>query len=191
MVGNVGLTKYSNYFKKTPLKGTLDSMCTRGRCKLSEKELVAKIRDLARRDAAAGKNSLLDDCHIGSEWNNLQMDFISFVSPDRAGIIQKKLAQLTGTGTTSRVKGFDVFNILNRKGRRHDPDVSGNRISFKDERGREVACYATTVGWYFTDTDAERTRSYAFLDLWNQALADAQKELEAEVEDGIIFEARA
>lgn len=197
MINSISSTKYSNFFRKNAKIPNSTIMWTKGQCKLSEKELVSKIVDLAHRDAVAGKNSLLDD-EIGSEWNTLYHDFVSLASPDREGIIQKKMAQLTG-GTTSislksnsRVEAFAIL-FANSHRYKHDPDVGSDYINFRDEQGREVAVYSKNAGWLVNVTPGERERGNAFIKLWNQALADAQKELEQEPSgDGdIIFEARA
>ena len=190
MVNNVS-SRYTNFFGKNAKIPKSTVMWTKGQCKLSEKELITKIVDLAHRDAAAGKNSLLDDAKIGSEWNMLFHNYISLSSPDRAGIIQKKLGQLMGQGTTSRVKGFDLFCALSRKGRRRDPDVNSDNIIFRDDQGREVAVYSKNAGWLVHTTPGESARTREFIELWNQALADAQKELESEGEAGITFQAWA
>ena len=198
MVNNISHSKYTNTLRKSVRLPGLDSMCTKGQCKLSEAEVVKRIQNVARRDAAAGRNSMRDDFKIGSELNNLYNDFVSFVSPDRAGAIQKKLAQLGGNAS-STFKGTDrseAIKILFRnltKNRKHDPDIGGNYISFKDETGREVAHFGTTVGWFFPLTPAEIARHGEFLDIWNKALSDAQNELEQEPSGAgdIIFEARA
>ena len=191
MVNNVS-SRYTNFFRKNAKIPNSTVMWTKGQCKLSEKELVSKIVDLAHRDAAAGKNSLLDDAKIGSEWNTLFHNYISLSSPDRVGIIQKKLSYLTGNTTSTRLKGFDLFHMLNRR-KIHDPDVNSDNIIFRDEVGREVAVYSKNAGWLVHNTPAESARTREFIELWNQALADAQEELEQEPSgDGdIIFEARA
>ena len=197
MVNDISHSKYTNNIRKSLQLPPLAGMRTKGQCKLSEKELITKIKDLARRDAAAGKNSLHDDCKAGSEYRRLYNDFLSFASPDRAGIIQNKLSQLSGgTATISLKNGrhseaFEVLFAMIRSGRKHDPDVGTNFISFKDSQGIEVAHYGTTVGWSFPPTSAEIARSTAFHAIWDQALADAQKESESEGKEGIIFQARA
>lgn len=193
MVNNVGHSKYVNDLRKSVKLPGLANMRTKGQCKLSEEEVVKKIQNLARRDAAAGRDSLRDDFKIGSELNKLYNDFVSFVSPDRAGAIQKKLAQLTcQSSSSSKVKGYDLLCMLNnRRLRKHDPDIGGNYISFKDEFGREVAHFGTTCGWVFPLTKAEIARHGEFLDIWNQALNFGQYEFDQEAEAGIIFEARA
>lgn len=82
--------------------------------------------------------------------------------------------------------------MLNRR-KIHDPDVNPDTIIFRDEQGREVASCSRQAGWIFHTTPAEIARSNAFNDLWKQALADAQEELEQELsgDEDIIFEARA
>ena len=192
MVNNISHSKYTNALRKSVQLPTLANMRTKGQCKLSEAEVVKRIQDIARRDAAAGRDSMRDDFKVGSELNKLYNDFVSFVSPDRAGAIQKKLAQLTGQSNPSRVKGFDLLRLLNdRSTRKHDPDIGGNYISFKDELGREVAHFGTTCGWFFPLTKAEIARHGEFLDIWNQALNFGKAESEQETEAGITFEARA
>lgn len=189
MVNSISHSKYTKDLRKSVSLPTLANMRTKGQCKLSEEEVVKKIQKLARRDAAAGRDSMRDDFKIGSELNKLYNDFVSFVSPDRAGAIQKKLAQLTGQSSSSRVKGYDLLCLLNdRRTRKHDPDIGGNYISFKDELDREVAHFGTTCGWFFPLTPAEIARHGEFLDIWNQALNFGKEELEQETEEGITFE---
>lgn len=193
-------SKYANYFKKSVPKSTLADVWTKDKSKLSEKELITRMVDLAQRDAAAGKDSLHDDPFVGSEWNTLHQGFICLSSPDRLGIIQKKLSGLTGNTASTQLKGFDLFFMMNRRKRR-DPDVNPDCIIFRDEHGKEVAVHSKYSGWITHGTSAEYTRSYAFLDLWNQALADAKEDLEweesekerlaQEAKEGIIFEAWA
>lgn len=192
MVNSIGHSKYMNNLRKSVQLPTLANMCTKGQCKLSEEEVVKKIKELARKDAAAGRDSLREDFKIGSELNKLYKDFVSFVAPDRAGAIQKKLAQLTGRSNSSRVKGYDLLCMLNnRRLRRYDPDIGSNCITFRDELGREVAHFGTTCGWSFPLTPAEISRHGEFLDLWHGALFEAQYGLEQEFEEGIEFEAWA
>ena len=190
MVNNVS-SRYTNFFRKNAKIPNSSIMVTKGQCKLSEKELIANVKELARRDVAEGRNSFLE-VPIAPEWRKLRDDYISFASPDRAGIIQKKLSFLTGNTSSIGLKGFDLFQMLNRR-KIHDPDVSSDTIIFRDGQGREVASCSRYGGWIFPGTTAEYARSYAFDDLWKQALADAQEELEQEPSgDGdIIFESRA
>lgn len=185
MIYSIGTTRYTGFLRKSMPKTALADVWTKDKSGLSEKEIVEKMVDLAHRDAAAGKDSLHDDPFVGSEWNKLHQGFICLSSPDRLGIIQKKLAQLTGSRTDLRLKSnsrSEAFAILfaNSRGRRHDRDVSSDSITFRDEQGREVAAYSKYSGWLTFSTRAEHTRSYAFRDLWNQALADAKEELEQE-----------
>ena len=206
MIYSIGNTRYTGFLRKSMPKTPLSDVWTKDKSGLSEKEIVEKMVDLAHRDAAAGKDSLHDDCNVGSEWNKLHQGFICLSSPDRLGIIQKKLSGLMSNNTAStRLKGFDLFFMTNRRKRR-DPDVNPDCIIFRDEMGREVAVHSKYSGWITHGTPAEYARSYAFVELWNQALADAKKDLEweelekerlekerlaQEAEDGIIFEAWA
>lgn len=199
----------SSYFN--PLA---EDMSTKGQCRVSEEELVKRIRDLAYRDAAAGKNSQYGVKFHGvgtgtPEWRKLRADYISFASPDRAGIIQKKLSQLTGGAANMRLQSnsrLEALAILFANGTKsarkiHDPDVGGNYISFKDERGKEIAHYCTLSGWHYSDTSAESARRSEFYDMWRQFLTEAQEELEQkelekkqlnkELLDKAFFEARA
>lgn len=52
--GSINSSYYSNGITKVKIP-TAPNMRTKGQCKLSEKELVEKIKELARRDAASGK----------------------------------------------------------------------------------------------------------------------------------------
>ena len=185
MIYSIGTTRYTGFLRKTVPLPTLADMDTKDKSGLSEKELVEKMVDLAQRDAVAGKDSLHDDCNVGSEWNKLHQGFVCLSSPDRLGIIQKKLAKLTGSTTDLRLKSnsrFEALAILfaNSRGHKHDRDVSSNSIVFRDEQGNEVAVYSKYSGWITHGTTAEYARSYAFRDLWNQALADAKEDLEQE-----------
>ena len=185
MIYSIGNTRYTGFLRKSMPKTPLDDVWTKDKSGLSEKELVEKMVDLAQRDAAAGKDSLHDDSYVGSEWNKLHQGFVCLSSPDRLGIIQKKLAKLTGSTTDMRLKSnsrFEAFAILfaNSRGRRHDRDVCSSSIIFRDELGNEVAVYGKYSGWITHGTRAEYARSYAFRDLWNQALADAKEDLEQE-----------
>lgn len=133
----------------------IPNMRTKGQCKLSEKELINKIQELARKDAAAGKNSRYAESFHGvrqpsAEWQKLKDDFVSFASPNRKGIIRNTLSGLTGNVTF---------------------------MSFRDGQGHEIAHYSKANGWQVLPTPAEGARNNAFFDLWNQALADAQAEL--------------
>lgn len=201
MINNISRS-YNTYGTSSYANPLASDMSTKGQCRLSEKELVTKIKELAYRDAAAGKNSQyavkFHGVGFGSpEWRKLRADYISFASPDRAGIIQKKLSELSGGTASISPNGrnrFEAFAILfgkNLKNHRHDPDVGANYISFKDEQGREIAHYCTLSGWHFFDTPAESARRSEFYDLWNQALAEAQEELGAEKKEGIAFQAWA
>ena len=199
----------SSYFNPMAM-----DMSTKGQCKVSEEEMVRRIRDLAYRDAAAGRDSqyAVKFHGVGTgtpEWRKLRADYISFASPDRAGIIQKKLSQLTGGAANLRLQSnsrFEAFAILFANGTKsarkiHDPDVGGNYIKFRDGLGNEVAEYCTLHGWTYSSTPEESARRSEFYDMWKQFLTEAQEELEQkelekkqlnkELLDKAFFDARA
>ena len=206
MINYIGMARQTYNARGSGYTNPLaDDMSTKGQCRMSEDRLIAKIKELAYRDAAAGKNSQeavkFHGVGFGSpEWRKLRADYISFASPDREGIIKKKLAQLSGNSRSvslnknGHIEALEILFKKDRKSahRRADPDVGGNYISFKDQNGREIAHYCTLNGWSFFDTPAESARRSEFYDLWKEALAEAQESLGAETAgDGIIFQARA
>lgn len=163
----------------------IPNMRTKGQCKLSEKELINKIQELARKDAAAGKNSRYAESFHGvrqpsAEWRKLKDDFVSFASPNRKGIIRNTLSNLAGKVNSMQSSGdgrFDLFKILFNNNKKLGSDVGGNFVIFRDEQGNEIARYSEPNGWSYPYTPAEDARLDEFNDLWNQALADAQAEL--------------
>lgn len=164
---------------------SVPNLRTRGQCKLSEKELVKKIKDLALRDAAAGENSQYARSFHGvrfgsAEWIKLREDFISFGSPNRMGIVKKTMSSLANKAKSLQPKGdgrLSFFDIIFKNSKKFGSDVKGNFISFKDEQGNEIARYSDVNGWSVMPTPSESARSAEFTELWKQALADAQAEL--------------
>lgn len=191
--GSINRSYYSNGATKVKIPAA-PNMRTKGQCKLSEKELVEKITELAHRDAAAGKNSQYAESFHGirqgsAEWRKLKDDFVSLDSPDRRGIIQNTLSHLAGRVNSMQLKGdgrFDLFKILFNNCKKFGPDVSVNFVSFRDEQGNEIAHYSEANGWQLLPTPAEGVRNNAFNALWKQALADAQAELKQTANGEII-----
>lgn len=192
------VNRYTHFFKRGKLPFA-PSLVTKGQCKVSEEELVERVNNLAKKDAAAGKDSQNSETlrrsgrittYSSAQWRKLRDDYISFASPDRAGIIQKKLDQMSGRSASMGLMGagrtvtFAVLFASHQRSRlhRYDPDVGANFVSFKDEWGKEIARYSETCGWDYFDTREESMRRCAFDDLWKQALADAQEELELQKE---------
>ena len=190
MINRIG-TSSRNYVKNSSFKiPPVPNMCTKGQCKLSEKDLVKKIVKLAQRDAAAGKDSQhgvnFHGIRMGtSEWKKLRSDYISLASPNRMELIQNKLAVLANKASSIHSKEdgrFDLFKMLFKSRKKIDPDVGGNFVVFRDEQGNEIARYSEPNGWDIQLTPAESARNTAFHNIWKQALADAQEELELEEE---------
>lgn len=169
---------------------TVPKMKTKGQCKCSEEELVKKVVKLAQHDAALGTNSQIgaiknNGVRTGTaEWKKLRDDFISLASPDRAKLIPNTLSSLAEQISTMGINGknyrFEFFEILFGNSKKFGYDVGGNYVTFRDEQGNEIAEYSIPNGWNEIFTPAERARLHAFNDLWNQALADAEADLEQE-----------
>lgn len=184
-----GLMNHTFYFVGKIKVPPVPKMTTKGQCKLSEKDLVKKIVKLAQSDAAAGKDSQHGATVFGvrvgtAEWKKLRDDYISFASPDRTRLINNTLSNLSGQAQslklTGKNRGLNIFNILFKNNKKFGPDVGGNFVKFRDEQGNEIAEYSEPNGWNMRYTPAESARNTAFYDLWKQALADAQEEIELE-----------
>lgn len=70
-----GSKKYSNYFGKSISNANIPGafgMRTSGQCKISEKELVGRITELAHKDAAAGKDSKYSESLRGVRYGSEQ-----------------------------------------------------------------------------------------------------------------------
>lgn len=184
------LDKAASAVSKIP---NVPKMRTKGQCRLSEKELAEKIVKLAESDAAAGKDSQYGstvrgtDVRTGTaEWIKLREDFISLASPDRMGIVKNTLSRYANQMSFMQLKikdRFEFFDVLFANNKKFGPNVGGNYVEFKDEEGNVIAEYSTPNGWRTQSTPAESARRSAFYDLWRQALADAQEELETGSED--------
>ena len=185
-----GLINRSNYSLRGTNRNikmpTLPNMRTRGQCRLSEKELVSKITELARKDAAAGTDSQhavnFQGVRFGSaEWQKLRDDYVSSVSPDRAGIIKNTLSGFAGKIQSLNLTGINrdvsILDIIFNNNKKFGADVGGNFVIFRDEQGNEIARYSEPNGWSFRSTSAEDARLDEFDALWKQALADAQEKL--------------
>lgn len=175
--GSINSSYYSNGITKVKIP-TAPNMRTKGQCKLNEKELVEKIKELARRDAASGKNSQYAETFHGvrqgsAEWRKLKDDFVSSASPNRREIIQNTLSNLAGKVNSIQLKGdgrFDLFKILFNNCKKFGADVNVNFVSFRDEQGNEIAYYSEANGWQLLPAPAESVRNNAFNALWKQAL---------------------
>lgn len=195
MINSIGTKRSQSPVRSTTLKiPPVPNMRTKGQCKLSEKDLVKKITQLARRDAASGKDSQHDGKTFHGvrqgteEWRKLREDFVSLSSPDRMGIVKNTLSNLAGTVKSMQSKGngrFDLLNIILNNHKKFGADVGGNFVRFRDEQGNVIAEYSEPNGWNLRSTPAESARLTLFYDLWKQALADAQEELELEAKGEI------
>ncbi len=196
-IGKSKITSASNRGGGTRIRmPNVPKMLTKGQCKLSEKELAEKIVKLAKADAAAGKDSRHGESVKGfsarvgtAEWRKLRDDFISLASPDRMGMVKNSLSGLAGKANSMQLKGngsCDFFKILFDYSKRFGSDVGANFVNFRDENGELIARYTEPNGWSTWPTRAESARNAAFDQLWDQALADAQYEMEQEKEGSFL-----
>lgn len=191
--GSINSSYYSNGITKLKISA-FSNVRTKGQCKISEKELIKKIKELARRDAASGKNSQYAQnrsgiSHASAEWIKLREDYISFASPDRTKLIQKSLSNLSNQVSTMQPKKgvhngrngkLNFFSIIFENSKHSGSRAKVNFLSVHDEFGNEIAQYSPATGWNVFPTPAESARNTEFCELWKKSLADAQYELEQE-----------
>lgn len=199
MINSIGTgsTKRSYNIKGSSFSAktlSVPNVRTRGQCKISEKELVKKIKELAHRDAAAGTNSQYAQSrygvsHASAEWIKLREDYISFASPDRTRLIQNSLSNLESQVSSIQPKrgvhngsvgSLSFFSIIFENSKHSGSNAKINFLSVSDEYGNEIAQYSPATGWNFFPTPAESARNTEFYELWKESLADAQYELEQE-----------
>ena len=176
---SVNQTSTSRYVNNARLPQVPDSLLSKSN--LSESELERRIMELARRDAAAGKN-LKFGGKMGNgspEWQQLQLDYISVASPDRKGIIANTLSNFANKLNTQQVNRgpANLFEALFQN-RWISNDIHGNFIDFRDANGNIVAKWDEHRGFMAMATPAEGARTQEFRALWDKAIAAANAEVE-------------
>lgn len=146
---------------------------------LSDSQLEQRIMELARRDAAAGKNSKFGG-KIGNasdEWQQLMKDYISVASPDRKSIISNSLSNLAGKMSSAGIKynRMNFFQMLFQNNWLHK-DIHGNFVDFRDSCGNVAARFSEHQGWMEIATPAEVSRMQEFTMVWDKALSAANSE---------------
>jgi len=157
------------------------------RPKLSDEELEAKIMELARRDAASGKDSRFVKNDKGGaivtgtdEWYQLMNDYTFADSPDRKGVIDSTLSNI---GSKLRSMGvtfnrFTIFDaIFKNSAAFGSKDIGVNFINFKGADGTPLAKYSSDSGWGIYATPSEKARGQEFLKMWNNAIILANQEV--------------
>lgn len=175
---------YSNNNSKIP---AVPDLLTSGQSGSGDSKFEEKIMDLARKDAAAGKNSKFTESGKGmsfkvgtDEWHKLRNDYISTVSPDRKGIITNTLSNLANRMSSMQIKfnRANFFQVLfKNSGLFGSNDIGSNFIRFRDASGNEIAFYSEYQGWVTIETPAEQSRRQDFNVLWDEAISKAQREI--------------
>ena len=121
----------------------------------SDEQFEKEIMNLARRDAAAGKNSRFTrNKKNGSgtnEWHQLFNDY-------------------------TYAKSVNRNQIINNAPRRND--VGANYAIYRDAYGNPVAHFSKDTGWSYVNTPAENAREQDFMKKWDKATATAKQEVQ-------------
>ena len=177
-----------NKFSYNANLSNMPGFLTSGQAKLSDEELESRLMDMARRDAATGKNSR-DFTPRGKElrsdeWFKLHQDFVARVSPDRKGIIDdiKPVINLKLNALGFNPNQKNIFDFLKNVtfsnfGEFGNYTIGSNFLEFKDNNGNSIAFFSEHQGWVAMTTNAEAEQSREFNKMWDEALAKAQQEL--------------
>ncbi len=130
-----------------------DFKLTKTTPEMTDEEIEEAIRQLAKKHAAGGEALGTDD----PDFVNLGTEYISSVSPDRAGIIQKSIY---GLGYIPSAPKQDLAKAY-------------------DENGNHVATYAEGYGWRNVLTQDEKDRNEKLLEVYFAAYDAEVKDLEA------------
>jgi hypothetical protein len=164
---------------KTP---DVPNMITKGQSDLNDSEFEKRIMEMARRDVAAGQNSKFTPngkTDGTDEWYKLYKDYISAASPDRKGIITNTLTNFANRMGSIQLKfnSGNFFQVLFRNNGLFGADVNANFIDFRDSGGNKIARYSQTAGWVNFLTPSEDARGKDFLAKWDNAIAQASREI--------------
>jgi hypothetical protein len=153
---------------------------------MSDGDFAEKIRDLARRDAVAGKFQSHD---INSEFYNLERSYVAPYSPDRVGMISSAMKGMAGKLRTMAREFPEIKDLIDLLlGGKEIPQQSRYLMSMghdlvlfdlRDENGKLLASLSTS-GWCVFPTDAENARSAEFISIYNKAWDVARAEIKAE-----------
>lgn len=168
-------SSYTNNNSKVP--DIPDDILTKSN--LSNSQLEQRIMELARRDAAAGKNSKFSG-KIGNgsdEWQRLMNDYISVASPDRKGIISNSLSNFASKMSSAGIK-YNRMNFFQMLFQNNwlSSDIHGNFVDFRDSSGNVAARFSEHQGWMTIATPAEISRMQEFTMVWDKALSTAEAE---------------
>jgi hypothetical protein len=156
-------------------------MLSRTELKMSDEEFEKKIIELAKRNQAKG---IFQSNASNREFHDLERSFVSVVSPDREGMINKALPTILGkireyanktpNASYEEMIMYLLFGI--------EPPSSGlnsgqniTLYELKDADGNLLA-RLSTCGWEIHSTPAENARSAEFVAIYNKAWRTAEHE---------------
>jgi hypothetical protein len=163
-------------------------MLSRTEPKMSDEEFEQRIREMAKRDHAAGRFQSTDS---NSDFHVLERSFVSVVSPDREGMINNALpAIMRSIKAHERMSNIPAYNSYEEMimhllfGIEPPPSSNFNEGSIllfelKDEDGNVLARLFTS-GWERVTTPAENARSAEFIAIYNEAWRSARFAQKAE-----------
>ena len=158
-------------------------MHTRFTPKLSDDAIRQKVKEIAKRDVAAGKENFQSE-----DFMRLRDMFVSSVSPDRKGAITNALTTLEGRISSFRMQGRSYIDLLewiklwlNGNAQVGNAQVNERmqimHLSITDANGNEIAAFHEGFGWSHYFTGAEWSRFHEPLDLYNTTWRAAFNEI--------------
>ncbi len=176
----------SFHIKTEPNFG-VGGMPTKGASNMSDAELRTAFEELAKRDFAAGKN--LSQAYHGSEHQELMRLAVSATSPDRQGIINNTLSNLSskiqGMMPTLNMNRYCLLDMLMQKSNLlNNKNIGNNFINFTNSSGKMIAMYSELppflgggMGFMVVNTPEETTRLVKFREIYNEAFAQAKRDI--------------
>ena len=169
-----------SYHLSNPPNFGVGGMPTKSAPIMSDADFKIKIEELAKRDVAAGRQSMRSP-----EFDELKRNYVSVASPDRQGIINSSLSSLAGKLRMMAPRlnfAHDLLSLLmGHSNSFSSKDIGTNFIQFRDVSGNLIARYSELpfgggMGWEYCPTKAEIARSSEFAGIYNEAFRLAQSE---------------
>ena len=176
------VTSRSYHLTNPPNYGS-GGMPTKSAPIMSDVEFKAKIEEMARKDAFAGKE--IEARNSSAEYHDLLRNYISVDSPDRKGIVDNTLSNLAGKLRVMAPRlnfTYDLMSLLmGHSVMFNSRDIGTNFINFRDANGNITAMYSERpfgggMGWTHCPTDAENAREREFANIYYDAFFEAQSE---------------
>ena len=141
----------------------------------SDGEYREAIRDLARRDVAAGRFQAQNN----PEFQALNRSFVSSESPNRKGTVSNAFSLLARKISLMRGAASNLFKFGNGGG--HAQFINGvlQNAEIRDANGNIIALFSQDGGWSNVATSAENARHHEFIAMYNAEWDAARAEANA------------